>query len=98
MTRASAAFGAGLMSLGAGLMYFFDPDRGSPRRTHAHNQLKQASHRLQQQPQLPWPAIRGGGTRRAAMAVATAAGLGFMARAARNGHVRRDTRNVGAVV
>ena len=39
------ALAAGL-GLGAGLMYYLDPDRGSRRRTHARNQLIHASHRL----------------------------------------------------
>lgn len=122
MTRASGAFAAGLMGLGAGLMYFFDPDRGSRRRTHARNQVRHASHRVQaagsrglalgqqavgainrmpmlgRQPSLPWPTERSGGARRAAMAVATAAGLGLVARAARNGHARRNSFSHGAVV
>jgi len=43
MTRAAGAFAAG-MGLGAGLMYFFDPDRGRRRRTHARNRMIHASH------------------------------------------------------
>src|SRR5262245_20048602 len=39
------ALAAGL-GLGAGLMYYLDPDRGSRRRTHARNQLIHASHRV----------------------------------------------------
>jgi hypothetical protein len=46
MIRATATIAAGL-GLGAGLMYFLDPDRGSRRRTHARNQVIHASHRLQ---------------------------------------------------
>ncbi|HET9268717.1 MAG TPA: hypothetical protein VFO31_11160, partial [Vicinamibacterales bacterium] len=45
MLRATATFAAGL-GLGAGLMYYLDPDRGSRRRTHARNQLIHASHRM----------------------------------------------------
>ena len=45
MLRATATLVAG-MGLGAGLMYYFDPERGSRRRTHARNQLIHASHRL----------------------------------------------------
>ena len=44
MLRATATLAAGL-GLGAGLMYYFDPERGSRRRTHARNQLLHASHR-----------------------------------------------------
>lgn len=68
MTRATAALAAGV-SLGASLMYFLDPERGSRRRTHARNQVIHASHRLQErararvrsrqhaseQPSLEWP-------------------------------------------
>jgi hypothetical protein len=43
MTRTAGAFAAGL-GLGAGLMYFLDPDRGGRRRTHARNQIIHASH------------------------------------------------------
>lgn len=46
MIRATATIAAGV-GLGAGLMYFLDPDRGSRRRIHARNQLIHASHRLQ---------------------------------------------------
>jgi hypothetical protein len=45
MIRATATIAAGL-GLGAGLMYYLDPDRGSRRRTHARNQMRHASHRL----------------------------------------------------
>ena len=45
MTRASAVLAAGV-GLGAGLMYYFDPDRGSRRRTHARNQVLHASRQL----------------------------------------------------
>ena len=45
MLRATTTLAAGL-GLGAALMYYFDPDRGSRRRTHARNQLIQASHRV----------------------------------------------------
>src|SRR6185503_6847773 len=45
MLRATATFAAGL-GLGAGLMYYLDPDRGSRRRTHARNQLIHASNRV----------------------------------------------------
>lgn len=45
MLRATATFAAGL-GLGAGLMYYLDPDRGSRRRTHARNQLIHAAHRM----------------------------------------------------
>ena len=46
MTRATAALATGL-GFGAGLMYyFFDPARGSRRRTHARNQMLHASRRL----------------------------------------------------
>ena len=34
------------LGLGAGLMYYLDPDRGSRRRTHARNQLIHASNRV----------------------------------------------------
>jgi hypothetical protein len=121
MTRAtSTAFAAGL-GLGAGLMFFLDPDRGSRRRTHTRNQIAHASHRVQdastrgralgqrvagaftrvpglrRQPQLPWPTEHRGGMRRAAMAIATAAGLGLMARAARSGSRTSDVLNVAAI-
>ena len=46
MTRATAALVAGV-GLGAGLMYYLDPARGSRRRTHARNQILHASHRIQ---------------------------------------------------
>lgn len=42
-TSATLAAGAGL---GAGLMYLFDPHRGSWRRTHLRNQVVHASHRV----------------------------------------------------
>jgi hypothetical protein len=80
MTRAQAAFAAAV-GLGAGLMYYFDPERGSRRRTHARNQIVHASHRLR----------AGGGargrlitprTRRMATTLAGAAGLALTARAA----------------
>ena len=45
LTRTSAALAAGV-GLGAGLMYFFDPQRGSRRRTHLRNQVLHASHRF----------------------------------------------------
>ena len=44
-TRTTIALAAGV-GLGAGLMYFLDPDRGSRRRTHARNQIVHTSHRL----------------------------------------------------
>jgi len=43
MARTTGAFAAGL-GLGAGLMYFLDPDRGARRRTHARNQVIHATH------------------------------------------------------
>jgi len=45
MTREAGMFAAGV-GLGAAMMYFLDPDRGTRRRTHARNQMIQASHRM----------------------------------------------------
>ena len=45
MNRVTGALAAGV-GLGAGLMYYLDPDRGSRRRTHARNQVIHASHSL----------------------------------------------------
>lgn len=45
MTRATATLAAGV-GVGAGLMYYFDPDRGSRRRTHLRNQMIHTSHQL----------------------------------------------------
>lgn len=47
MTRAIGTLAAGV-GLGAGLMYFLDPDRGGRRRGHARNQLIQASHAVRE--------------------------------------------------
>ena len=47
MTRAKTAFAAAV-GLGAGLMYYLDPDRGSRRRTRARNQIRRASNQLRQ--------------------------------------------------
>jgi hypothetical protein len=47
MTREITTLAAGV-GLGAGLMYFLDPDRGARRRTHARNQLMQASHAVRE--------------------------------------------------
>ena len=46
MTRATISALAAGVGLGASLMYFFDAERGSRRRTHARNQVRHASHRL----------------------------------------------------
>lgn len=43
MTRAIGILAAGV-GVGAGLMYYLDPDRGARRRSHARNQLAHASH------------------------------------------------------
>lgn len=43
MTRAFGTFAAGI-GLGAGMMYYLDPERGQRRRTEARNQLVHASH------------------------------------------------------
>ena len=57
MTRATAALAAG-MGLGAGLMYYLDPDRGSRRRTHARNDIRRASHRVQDAARSHWQTWR----------------------------------------
>jgi hypothetical protein len=98
------------MGLGAALMYYFDPDRGSRRRTHARNQLIHASHRLPEAramlnrvanvlgarglpEQIPIPLPRARRlawardrmpSRRTAAVIAGVAGVGLMARAAKN--------------
>jgi hypothetical protein len=46
MTRATTATLAAGIGLGAGLMYYLDPDRGSRRRTHLRNQMVHASHQV----------------------------------------------------
>jgi hypothetical protein len=81
MTRATTALAA---ALGAGLMYYLDPDRGSRRRTHARNQIRQASNRLRTAPGMAERLRDLGGvrTRRMATALAGVAGLGLTARAA----------------
>ena len=90
MTRAIATIATGV-GLGAGLMYYLDPQRGSRRRTHARNQIVHASHRLRdtartrwQSPdrRLAWPDVRGIGARRVGAALAGVASLGLAARAA----------------
>ena len=43
MTRALGSFAAGV-GLGAGMMYYLDPERGARRRAQARNQLVHASH------------------------------------------------------
>ena len=103
------ALAAGL-GLGAGLMYYLDPERGSRRRTHARNQLIHASHRVPEAramlnrvanvlgarglpEQIPMPLPRAGRmawvrgrmpSRRTAAALAGVAGVGLLARAAKN--------------
>jgi hypothetical protein len=57
MTRATTALAAGI-GFGAGLMYFFDPNRGSRRRTHARNQVLHASHRLRDSARTQWQSLR----------------------------------------
>ena len=60
MTRATAALTAG-MGLGAGLMYYLDPNRGSRRRTHARNEIRRASHRVQDTARARWQTWRSNG-------------------------------------
>src|SRR5262245_47641987 len=57
MTRAAAVLAAGL-GFGAGLMYYFDPDRGSRRRAHARNQMRRASHQIRESAGTPLRALR----------------------------------------
>jgi hypothetical protein len=79
MTRAQAAFAAAV-GLGAGLMYYFDPERGSRRRTHARNQIVHASHRLREGGLRR--RLSSARTRQMATTLAGVAGLGLTARAA----------------
>ena len=58
MTRATAAALATGMGLGAGLMYYLDPDRGSRRRTHARNDIRRASHRVRESARSRWQTWR----------------------------------------
>lgn len=50
--RATTALAVGV-SLGAGLMYFFDGHRGSRRRTNVRNRVLQASHRVRDAARMP---------------------------------------------
>ena len=85
MTRTAFAAAVGL---GAGLMYYLDPQRGSRRRTHARNQIVQASNRLRERGsmrrRLASPRVR-----QMATTLAGVAGLGLTTHAAmqaRRGH------------
>jgi hypothetical protein len=92
MARAGAAFIAGL-GLGAGLMYFLDPDRGSRRRTRARNQVGHTSRRVQAAAgrgravaermagSVSWVPALARARGRTALVLASAAGIGLAARA-----------------
>ena len=58
MARATAILAAGV-GLGAGLMYYFDPHRGSRRRVHARNQVIHASHRVRDTARAQMRSLRG---------------------------------------
>jgi hypothetical protein len=62
MARTTAAVAVGV-GLGAGLMYYLDPDRGSRRRTHARNQIRHTSYQLRdaarRQVQSLWRSFEG---------------------------------------
>ena len=51
-TRAVTALALGV-SVGAGLTYFLDRDRGSRRRAHVRNQVLHASHRVRDTARVP---------------------------------------------
>jgi hypothetical protein len=61
MTRVTGAALAAGMGLGAGLMYYLDPDRGSRRRTHTRNDIRRASHRVQDAVRSRWQTWRSNG-------------------------------------